>query len=83
MKKGWFGPRRFGLGVSPTSWQGWVVTVVIVAGIGVSIRLLAPAIHERTGWPLPVATVAISMTGLALLLVIIALTYRGSGPNTR
>ena len=83
MRKGWFGPWQSGLGVSPTSCQGWSVTVVMVAGIGVSIRLLAPAIHERPGWPLPVATIAISMTGLALLLLIIALANRGSGPNIR
>ena len=29
----WFGPRRFGWGWTPYSWQGWLVTAVFLAGI--------------------------------------------------
>lgn len=24
MKKPWFGPKRFGVGISPVSWEGWI-----------------------------------------------------------
>jgi hypothetical protein len=26
----WFGPKRFGYGYGPRTWQGWVVTAVLV-----------------------------------------------------
>jgi hypothetical protein len=29
-KQPWFGPKRFGYGYGPRSWQGWVVTAVLV-----------------------------------------------------
>lgn len=28
-KKPWFGPKRIGYGIRPTSWQGWLIVVVI------------------------------------------------------
>ncbi len=37
MKKPWFGPKRFGFGVRPVAWQGWV----IVFGLPVAVLLLA------------------------------------------
>jgi len=38
-KKPWFGPKRVGWGLRPTSWQGWVV-VLVVAGLAVLARFL-------------------------------------------
>jgi hypothetical protein len=29
-KQPWFGPKRFGYGYGPRSWQGWVVSAVLV-----------------------------------------------------
>ena len=29
---GWFGPKRFGFGIGPASWQGWLVMLVFVVG---------------------------------------------------
>jgi hypothetical protein len=29
-KQPWFGPKRFGYGYGPRTWQGWVVTGVLV-----------------------------------------------------
>ena len=37
--KRWFGRNRTGMGFHPTSWQGWVVVLVVVAAI-VAVRLL-------------------------------------------
>ncbi len=31
MRKKWFGPKRFGIGVSPKSWEGWCVTALFLA----------------------------------------------------
>jgi hypothetical protein len=32
-KKPWFGPKRFGWGLGPQTWQGWLLVGVVVAGI--------------------------------------------------
>jgi len=83
MKKGWFGPKQSGWGVSPSSWQGWTATVLVLGVTGVAIRVFAPALHERTGLPMPLVTFGISMTGLAVLLLLAAFTYRGNGTPSR
>jgi hypothetical protein len=40
MSKPWFGPRKFGYGFTPVSWEGWVCTFLIgVAVIGLIMLL--------------------------------------------
>jgi hypothetical protein len=29
-KRPWFGPRRFGIGYSPRTWQGYLITAILV-----------------------------------------------------
>jgi len=36
----WFGPKRFGWGIGPRTWQGWAVTVVVAAAFVVGSRAL-------------------------------------------
>lgn len=36
MKRGWFGPKLFGWGASPISWEGWVATLVFIVAMGVA-----------------------------------------------
>ena len=39
----WFGPRRYGWGLKPASWQGWVLTGVYVAAVfALAITLATP-----------------------------------------
>ena len=39
----WFGPRRYGWGLKPASWQGWVLTRVHVAAVfALAITLATP-----------------------------------------
>ena len=41
MKRGWFGPRIVGWGASPASWEGWLITGVMVlalAGAGIAFN---------------------------------------------
>jgi hypothetical protein len=40
--KPWFGFYRFGLGYGPITWQGWIVTVVMVVGIVLVAHLFHP-----------------------------------------
>lgn len=41
MNKPWFGPRKFGFGWTPVTWQGWVVTVVLTFAVAGSIIVLS------------------------------------------
>ncbi|HEX3592293.1 MAG TPA: hypothetical protein VHV74_21950 [Pseudonocardiaceae bacterium] len=33
MSKPWFGPKPIGWGIRPQTWQGWLVTMLVVAAI--------------------------------------------------
>ncbi len=69
MKRGWFGPKRFGWGASPVSWEGWVATIVFaIALIGVSLLFRDDA------------TVAWTARGAVFVayLAIVVLTYSSS-----
>ncbi|WP_448662194.1 hypothetical protein ACG3SL_16180 [Sphingomonas sp. CJ20] len=43
----WFRPRRFGLGATPATWQGWLAVALFV---GVSALLGNVASHGRPGF---------------------------------
>jgi len=39
-KRPWFGPKRFGYGISPKTWQGWLIVAVFVAVVtGIALWL--------------------------------------------
>ncbi|HKN96930.1 MAG TPA: hypothetical protein VJX10_07435 [Pseudonocardiaceae bacterium] len=40
MGRPWFGPKRIGFGIRPVTWQGWVVTAVVVAVIVLIARFV-------------------------------------------
>lgn len=75
MGKGWFGPKRIGWGISPTSWQGWVATLVLVLGLAASVRWLGPMLAEQTGLDRVVMTPMIAVVWLAFYGLLIWLTY--------
>jgi hypothetical protein len=37
MTEYWFRPKRYGYGVTPTTWQGWTVTFAFAAALAISI----------------------------------------------
>ncbi len=68
MKRRWFGPKTFGWGASPASWEGWVATgVFVVALVGVSL-LIQPT-DSAPAW------IARGVV-LAAFLAVVAATYR-------
>jgi hypothetical protein len=67
MKRGWFGPKVFGWGASPASWQGWVATGVFVLAMGAT-GLVQPG-DSLAAW------IARGVV-LAVFLGVIAVTYR-------
>lgn len=44
----WFGPKTFGWGATPRSWQGWLVVVLFIAGI-VALQWI-PGLTPRAIW---------------------------------
>ncbi len=75
MAKGWFGPKTIGWGISPKSWQGWVVSLAILLGVAASTRWLVPALSEMWGVDrIPITAIAVG-AWIAIYGVIIWLTY--------
>ena len=51
----WFKPKRYGYGATPTTWQGWALTLGIVAAmVAVSVYL---RLAERHLWALALLVV--------------------------
>jgi ABC-type dipeptide/oligopeptide/nickel transport system permease subunit len=38
--KSWFGPKRFGFGLRPQTWQGWAIVIAVAVIVVVVSRLL-------------------------------------------
>ena len=65
-RKPWFGPRRFGWGWTPITWEGWAATLVFIAAIVAAGSLLFSTAR----------TVVI----VVLVALLILLSYLTSGP---
>ena len=64
----WFAPKRYGIGATPISWQGWVLTIAyVLLAIGLSV-----AFAKR-----PLQLFAILILPTAVFMVISARTTRG------
>lgn len=62
MQHYWFKQKRYGLGAAPSSWQGWVLTLVYciaVSAVGVWFGSDAAIINERVT---PFAIIVIALT---------------------
>lgn len=68
-EKAWFGPRRLGWGLEPTSVEGWVVTVLAVTGVALARR----SGHRRLG----------ALLGALLGAVALAKGTAPGGPRAR
>ena len=63
----WFKPKRYGYGATPTSWQGWAVTLGTVAAmVAVSLFLRLTEPHY---WALA-ALIAFDVLALAFLVFV-------------
>lgn len=65
----WFRPKRYGLGFTPVSWQGWVLTGAYVG----AVFLLATTLAEPQPW------IFFTLFGLATIvfLLVVFLTREG------
>jgi hypothetical protein len=76
MRRGWFGPKRFGWGASPQTWEGWAITLAMVALLAAAIRWLRPVLEEGTGLPRDAVVLGIVAGWLFVFLGVIWLTYQ-------
>ncbi len=66
MKRGWFGPKVYGWGASPASWEGWLATgIMALALVGAAIGFG----HRPHGWVPQVAV-------LVIYSIVVLRTYR-------
>jgi hypothetical protein len=56
MTRPWFRPRRVGIGWTPASWQGWLLTLALAAGV---IGVLAGLRGSSARVPVAIAIVAV------------------------
>ena len=73
MKRGWFGPKGFGWGAAPASWQGWATTVVMVIAMVGAGMLISPS-DSAAAW------IARGVIAAAYLAVVV-LTYSRDARN--
>jgi len=64
----WFAPKRYGLGATPVTWQGWALTLGFV---GILILLS----REFAGRPILLFAAAVPL--IVVFVVIVARTTRG------
>ena len=73
MGKPWFGPKRYGIGLGPTSPAGWMVMVAYVAAMVGALPLV-----RALGWP--DWAFAVIQLAAVLLLVVLVILKRDSRP---
>jgi hypothetical protein len=62
----WFGPKRFGWGYRPQTWQGWLVTALSVVAV-----VVAATVAKGSPW-----LYAVVIAAVAVHLAIIAVQRR-------
>ena len=68
--KGWFGPKLRGYGIAPASWQGWLVTLLLLMAIILS-RYITPENLGLPHWTRPAVIAGL----IAAYLLLIWRTY--------
>jgi hypothetical protein len=64
----WFRPKRYGYGATPTTWQGWAVTIATVLAM-VAVSLVLRLTERHQPWALA-ALLAFDAAALGALLII-------------
>ena len=70
-KEPWFQPRRFGVGLTPITWQGVCVTILIMVVLFATAGVVVATVHD----PATAILTILVATG-AELAVFIPFTYR-------
>jgi hypothetical protein len=70
MARYWFRPRRYGYGATPTTWEGWTLTVAVAAIVAISVvamNLLADRANFAVwiAWAAIIAAVVVSFVRIS------------------
>ncbi|MFN3523857.1 MAG: hypothetical protein ACK4YQ_16535 [Phenylobacterium sp.] len=41
-RKAWFGPKAYGYGFTPTTWEGWLLTAALLAAVAAAVGIVGP-----------------------------------------
>ena len=66
MRPIWFGPKAVGYGMGPTSWQGWLATLTVIAAVAGLRFFFHPQALGLPAWSKPAATAGIVIPYLLL-----------------
>jgi putative exporter of polyketide antibiotics len=79
--KNWFGPKKYGFGIRPTSWQGWLMLILFLI-VEVVIVSIAPLLYPSWFTPkqigsdvTPATWQGWVVTLLPALLLIVSIYY--------
>ena len=64
---GWFGPKRYGYGIGPRGWQGWLASLVFLAGLLADTRFFQPAAFGLPIWTRPACAILLGLCFLAVI----------------
>lgn len=76
MPRGWFGPKRIGWGIGPSSAKGWLVMLIWVIGLVGLVPFAAPALSQYVGLDAATVQIALVIVWTCALGIVIGLTYR-------
>ena len=62
-KRPWYGPKRFGYGYGPQTWQGWLVSALSLVAV-----VVAGAVAKGTPW---FYAVVIAVVAVHLVIVVV------------
>jgi hypothetical protein len=71
----WFGPKTYGFGLKPVTWQGWWATYAFVAIVAASVLLILFLVPDPTKIKLTMLPVVV-----AELAIFLAFAYAKSKP---
>jgi hypothetical protein len=67
MSEFWFKPKRYGYGVTPVTWQGWILTIATAIAV-IATSMLVPIFAARTPWVFVAVPIALLL--IACLLIV-------------
>jgi hypothetical protein len=64
----WFGPKPAGYGIGPTSWQGWLVSVLVIA-VAVGAALAMARMQAVPHW-IPLAVMVLDLVAFIAVIAL-------------
>ena len=63
MNRYWFRPKRYGYGASPSTWEGWAATVILILAVISDLRFLPGLFRDAVSGHAVAAVTAAALVG--------------------